>query len=303
MKKKKLFIYLVIFIAMNFGTVGYFGYQNYLLKEVRTSLEGDLLETKVDLALTTKSLESTIDFIESELDETITERDNYALKFRLERERMDSLTSKIEGIEGTVGKLEKLSQTDPELLKKYSKVYFLNENFVPKTFTRIDSKYAYRTEEVYLIYSEIEQFFKDMLAAMDGSGVDIKIISAYRSFGKQSELKSTYAMMYGSGANMFSADQGYSEHQLGTAIDFTTSEVGATFSGFENTEAYQWLSDNAYKYGFILSYPEDNQYYQFEPWHWRFVGRALAEKLHQEGKNFYDLSQREIDQYLISFFD
>ena len=110
-------------------------------------------------------------------------------------------------------------------------------------------------------------------------------------------------MFYGSGANSFSADQGYSEHQLGTTIDFTTEEIGASSSVFGKTTAYQWLLENAYKYGFILSYPEANKYYQFEPWHWRFVGRGLAEKLHQEGKNFYDLDQREIDEYLISFFD
>ena len=110
-------------------------------------------------------------------------------------------------------------------------------------------------------------------------------------------------MIYGAGANQFSADQGYSEHQLGTALDFATTEIGAGFDGFEKTDAYRWLLDNAYQYGFILSYPQNNNYYQFEPWHWRFVGRDLAKKLSKEDKNFYDLDQREIDEYLISFFD
>ncbi|MEK7495870.1 MAG: D-alanyl-D-alanine carboxypeptidase family protein, partial [Patescibacteria group bacterium] len=64
-----------------------------------------------------------------------------------------------------------------------------------------------------------------------------------------------------------------------------------------------WLTENAYKYGFILSYPKQNTYYRFEPWHWRFVGVALATKLHDGNKYFYDLSQREIDQYLVSIFD
>ena len=135
------------------------------------------------------------------------------------------------------------------------------------------------------------------------SSIDIEVISAYRSFGTQTEIKSTYKIIYGLGSNQFSADQGYSEHQLGTTIDFTTSEVGSSYVGFEKTEAYQWLQDNAYKYGFILSYPEDNTYYQFEPWHWRFVGTSLAEGLYKEGKNFYDLDQREIDRYLLFFFD
>jgi D-alanyl-D-alanine carboxypeptidase len=113
-----------------------------------------------------------------------------------------------------------------------------------------------------------------MLVVAENDGINLRIISAYRSFGSQSELKSSYLMTFGSGANKFSADQGYSEHQLGTALDFTTAELEANFINFDKTTAYQWLLNNAFKYGFILSYPEGNQYYQFEPWHWRFVGRA-----------------------------
>jgi LAS superfamily LD-carboxypeptidase LdcB len=100
-----------------------------------------------------------------------------------------------------------------------------------------------------------------------------------------------------------SADQGYSEHQLGTALDFTTRALGAGFTSFAKTEAYSWLQANAYKYGFVISYPEDNTYYQFEPWHWRFVGVSLATMLHEEGQNFYDVLQSKIDAYLIKIFD
>jgi D-alanyl-D-alanine carboxypeptidase len=174
---------------------------------------------------------------------------------------------------------------------------------VPESFVKIDPKYTYDSTEDYLFYSKIWQFLQNMLIAAENDNIHLRIISAYRSFGTQSELKSSYTMTYGSGANKFSADQGYSEHQLGTTLDFSTLEIGASFSIFDKTTAYQWLLANAHKYGFILSYPKGNTYYQFEPWHWRFVGRTLAEKLHQEGKNFYDLDQREIDQYLISFFD
>ncbi|OHB11524.1 MAG: hypothetical protein A3H60_01405 [Candidatus Zambryskibacteria bacterium RIFCSPLOWO2_02_FULL_44_12b] len=130
------------------------------------------------------------------------------------------------------------------------------------------------------------------------------IASAFRSFETQASLKSEYRVVYGAGtANQFSADQGYSEHQLGTAMDFTTPSVGGAFSKFPADPAYDWLQDNAHKYGFVLSYPENNSYYKFEPWHWRFVGVALATFLHGEGKYFYDLDQREIDTYLIKLFD
>ena len=82
--------------------------------------------------------------------------------------------------------------------------------------------------------------------------------------------------MYGSGANSFSADQGYSEHQLGTTVDFSTSSLGGSLNGFDQTEAYEWLDKNAHRFGFILSYSKDNAYYIYEPWHWRFVGKDLA---------------------------
>jgi len=52
-----------------------------------------------------------------------------------------------------------------------------------------------------------------------------------------------------------------------------------------------------------MSYPENNEYYMYEPWHWRFVGTKLARYLDREAKNFYDIEQREIDTYITSLFD
>ncbi len=302
MEKNKLYLFLLILI-ISLGTIGYFGYQNYLLKKNKLVLESELSRTGADFASTTKNLKLVIDSVERELIIAKTERDDFEQKYNEEKARMDSLALQIVGIQDTVGILEKLSRTDPELLKKYSKVYFLNDNYVPETFIKIEAKYTYDSEKDYLIYAKIWPFLQDLLITAENATTQIKIISAYRSFGTQTGLKSLYTMIYGSGANKFIADQGYSEHQLGTTLDFTMSGIGETYLNFEKTPAYQWLLENAYKYGFILSYPKNNKYYQFEPWHWRFVGRGLADKLRQEGKNFYDLDQREIDQYLISFFD
>ncbi len=143
-----------------------------------------------------------------------------------------------------------------------------------------------------------------LLESANTEGITIQVISAYRSFGTQAYLKSSYKVTYGIGtANKFSADQGYSEHQLGTTVDFTNPKTGANFVGFEKTDAYSWLQANAHKYGFILSYPKQNTFYSFEPWHWRFVGIELATKLHEENNYFYSLDQRVIDEYLINLFD
>ena len=299
----KLIYFLTALSVISSGAAVFLGYQFFLLNESKALLESDLSLTRENFASTTLSLQLLLKMTREDLSKTQSERDDFALKYNEERNRLDYLSSQIQGIQGAVGILEKLRQTDPELLKKYSKVYFLNENYVPEMFIKIDAKYTYNPQEDYLFYERVWPFLEQLLMAAENDSTDISIISAYRSFGKQSELKSSYTFIYGTGANRFSADQGYSEHQLGTTVDFTTSKVGASYSGFSNTPTYQWLLGNAYKYGFILSYPEDNQYYQFEPWHWRFVGRALADRLYQEGKYFYDLEQREIDQYLINFFD
>ncbi len=208
-------------------------------------------------------------------------------------------------IQNQVGVLEKLSQTDSQLLQKYSKVYFLNENYVPAHLSDIPQELQYPGTSQLLLQSEVLPHLQSLMSAASSSGIKIYIKSAYRSFAEQKALKSGYKITYGAGtANSFSADQGYSEHQLGTAVDISTTERGGTLTtNFDQTPEYAWLAEHAYQYGFVLSYPKNNSYYIYEPWHWRFVGVKLATDLHTQGKNFYDLNQRTIDTYLVSLFD
>lgn len=220
-----------------------------------------------------------------------------------EQEKNGAFSNQIDQLSGTVGKLDKLAKTDKEILQKYSKVYFLSENYMPKGLVEIPKQYINEEGKTIKILASTSPFLIQMIDDAKKDGMNISIISGFRSFGEQSSLKDNYKMVYGSGANKFSADQGYSEHQLGTAVDFTSFTLGANFSGFAKTKEYEWLKDNAYKYGFILSYPQTNSYYQYEPWHWRFVGRKLSQRLHEEKQNFYDLEQRQLDPYLINIFD
>ncbi|MEK7461584.1 MAG: M15 family metallopeptidase [Patescibacteria group bacterium] len=243
--------------------------------------------------------------LEKELTEVKLDRLNLTELSQYQQSVIDSFQGQISGIGNTVGRLEKLSQTDKELLKKYSKVYFLNENYAPTNLTQIDESYVFKQNGGnLLIHSNVWPFLKKLLDDARTNNIDLLVVSAFRSFDTQAALKSEYKMIYGAGtANQFSADQGYSEHQLGTSVDFTTQNAGAVFSHFSTEPAYEWLKENAYNYGFILSYPEDNDYYKFEPWHWRFVGVELAKMLHRENIYFYNLNQREIDSYLIKLFD
>lgn len=218
-------------------------------------------------------------------------------------ETINSFQDQLGVLAGTLGTLEKLAKTDEELLEKYSKVYFLNENYIPSRLTPIDKRYLNPGATNIEIHAQVWPYLERLLVEANGDGQKLLVASAYRSFGTQAALKSSYKVTYGSGANAFSADQGYSEHQLGTALDFTTERLGAGFSAFASEGAYKWLLSNAHKYGFVLSYPEGNSYYKFEPWHWRFVGVKLATRLHDDNIHFYDWDQREIDRYLVNLFD
>ena len=82
----------------------------------------------------------------------------------------------------------------------------------------------------------------------------------------------------------YSALPGQSEHQTGLCLDFITSDMGGELTeAFENTQAFAWLAENAYKFGFILRYPKGMEGitgYTYEPWHYRFVGREAATDIH-----------------------
>lgn len=129
---------------------------------------------------------------------------------------------------------------------------------------------------------------QQLIAAAQEAGQYLVVASAYRSYTEQASIFNTYVQDYGSEeANAFSARAGQSQHQLGTAVDFTTAEMEYRLSQtFGSTAAGQWLFANAYKYGFYLSYPQGQESitkYAYEPWHFRYLGKQYASDLHQGG--------------------
>lgn len=239
----------------------------------------------------------------TELQGSLSEGERLSSTLSAEQAKNAEFETKINDIAGTVSSLDKLSKTDKELLQKYSKVYFLNEHYVPSDLATITPEFIFQKERDQFFHEKALIYLSSLVRAASDEGHSLLVISAYRSFGDQSALKGQYLVTYGSGANKFSADQGYSEHQLGTAVDFTTGSLGSSFTGFANSPEFKWLEENAYRYGFVLSYNKGNVYYQYEPWHWRFVGVKLAAMLKNEGKNFYDVDQRIINNYLLTIFD
>ncbi|HVX90427.1 MAG TPA: D-alanyl-D-alanine carboxypeptidase family protein [Candidatus Paceibacterota bacterium] len=274
-----LAIILVLLIAAGGG--GYWGYTQYTTQVTAYDAQVATLESQLaDASSTNQQLSDALS---------------------AEQARNADFQNQISKLTSQVGTLNKLASTDPQLLAKYSKVYFLNENYVPASLEDIPSRYTYPDDKDYQFLTSALPRLEQLMDAAKRDHVDLEVLSAYRSFSDQASLKSEYKVTYGSGANAFSADQGYSEHQLGTAIDFTTESLNGTLDGFDKTDAYTWLTKNAYRYGFILSYPPGNSFYVFEPWHWRFVGKTLAIQLHNDDEYFYDMDQRDINTYLVDF--
>jgi zinc D-Ala-D-Ala carboxypeptidase len=128
-----------------------------------------------------------------------------------------------------------------------------------------------------------------MARAAKTAGARLAVESAYRSYTTQ---RSTFAYWVRVGgyaeALRTSARAGHSEHQLGTTIDFKSSGGRAPwyYVDWATTKAGKWLKANAWKYGFIMSYPKGKTAvtcYSYEPWHYRYVGKTVAKQVHASG--------------------
>ncbi len=284
----------LVFVVL-LGLIFWQGYTRITALETKnTELEGRIASTT---ALMLASIEEVQGLFGSELD---TERARLAAL----QERLSGFQQEVGVISNNVSTLDKLTRIDEELLQKYSRVFFLNEHYVPSDVVEIPKELRYSEQRSQTIHAQVYPHLEQMLKAAAQNQIQLYVFSAYRPFDEQKALNNQYTVTYGAGtANQFSADQGYSEHQLGTAIDLISPGMNGSLNGFEKTPGYQWMLNNAHRYGFVLSYPKGNQYYVFEPWHWRFVGVQLATYLHDTGKNFYDMDQREIDKYLVNIFE
>ena len=130
-----------------------------------------------------------------------------------------------------------------------------------------------------------------LTAGARGAGYSIKVQSGFRSYDTQQNIYNRYVRERGkASADTFSARPGHSEHQTGLAFDVCESsgkyKNACINSNFDSTEEAKWLSENAYKYGFILRYPNgktNETGYKYESWHLRYVGVDLATKLYNGG--------------------
>lgn len=163
-------------------------------------------------------------------------------------------------------------------MKKYVK--FENEKILI-----VNKKYKlsrfYRPGDIFL---EVKKAFEKMQIDAYKRGVLLLIVSGFRSYDYQMLLYNRYKKEDPLNVDKYSAKPGHSEHQTGLAIDIVNTE-SKNIKKFK--KEFEWLNKNAYKYGFVLRYPENKEIitgYKYEPWHYRYVGKNLAIILYNKGK-------------------
>ncbi len=163
------------------------------------------------------------------------------------------------------------------------KSYAPNDLVVPNVELRLAS-----SSDEMKMRKVAAQALEELFVGAEKDGLHLMLASGYRSYTYQTGLYSHYVKIQGkTAADTQSARPGHSEHQTGLAADVEPAnrkcEIEECFGAL--TEG-KWVANNGYKYGFIIRYAKDKQAvtgYVYEPWHLRYVGKALAEELSKQG--------------------
>lgn len=175
---------------------------------------------------------------------------------------------------------------DPDNILSLVKVgFFLPSSYEPSDLVTPDMPIAPDCEN-YQLRKEAADALVEMYQAAKAEGYNLVVNSGYRSYAKQVETYQTYEARWGGiYAKEHVATPGASEHQTGLGVDLTSeSVVNGERLVFGDTEEYQWVLKNAYKYGYILRFPEgesDLTGIVHEPWHFRYVGKEAAKVIYE----------------------
>lgn len=181
-----------------------------------------------------------------------------------------------------------------EYLTLINRDNMLSEDYVPDDMvdvkaTRKDGRntqkmrlYAEMSLEAMLLEAEAN----GMNYVNEATGQSLSVTSAYRSYEYQAQRLREETANYGSEELALQIVQypGASEHQSGLCCDM--HNMSSAVTAFEEEEAAKWLAENCHKFGFILRYPKDKTGItgiNFEPWHFRYVGRYHATKMYELG--------------------
>ena len=171
--------------------------------------------------------------------------------------------------------------TDSSLMRLVNADYKISKNYVPDNLQEPNIK----MNHTQMVRGELVQPLEDMFVAARKENIYLKLVSGYRSYREQVSLWYTYVNRYGiSYASRMDDHPGASEHQLGLAVDLGNENGACELEDcFRQYSSSKWLVENAWKYGFIQRYPEEKEDVTgivYSPWHYRYVGKEEADKIH-----------------------
>jgi D-alanyl-D-alanine carboxypeptidase len=183
------------------------------------------------------------------------------------------------------------------LLILVNKEHPVDQDYKPDDLTPMEYYAPDRDAAARFMRAEAADAFSRLVEGAAADGIELRMTTAYRSYGFQQVLYNNYVDQYGEeAANRFSAKPGQSEHQTGLAVDVSSPSVGYELTEeFGATAEGQWLVAHAEEYGFILRYPdgmEDVTGYMYEPWHLRYVGLFAAREITEQGVTLEEYLQK-----------
>jgi len=181
-------------------------------------------------------------------------------------------------------------------LRKVTPSSPLPENYIPNTLQDISDKVP--TTGTICLRSDVIPHLEDMMEAAREDGIELTVTSGYRKPEIQQYLLLYWLDRDGGKAFDEVASPGESEHQLGTVVDLTAEGVDndPVSPDFGDSAAGKWMKKNAYRYGFIMSYPKNKESetgYAHEPWHWRYVGKDIAKQVAESEKAFTEFNVKK----------
>lgn len=175
-----------------------------------------------------------------------------------------------------------------------NKYFSLPDKYAPTDIVTVSNWYSYGT---ITIKSEVYEAFKNMFNAAKKENITLIINSGYRTYENQKQVYDYYKNINGEEyADGYAARPDFSEHQTGLSIDVIT--YGTAGKDFDKTDAFKWLQEHAHEYGFILRYPKGKEEitgYAYESWHYRYLGKDLAQKVKKSGLTY--------DEYYAYYLD
>ena len=175
-----------------------------------------------------------------------------------------------------------------------NKYIYLPANYTPNNLTEINNDF---TSSTRLLVYEAKENFEKMCKKIQEEDLKIRAISAYRSYDYQQQLYNNYVKKDGKeSADTYSAQPGYSEHQTGLVVDIDNTITN--YEQFETTESFKWMQENAHQFGFILRYPKGKEKitgYQYEAWHYRYVGKEIATYIYENNLT--------LDEYFVRYIE